>query len=71
MKKERTLPHYGGSPPAATWSPVCLFFFLLRLRFLGGGPFISSRAKDGAPVRFKSGAEKAGWVEESEVVGAC
>lgn len=55
----------------ATWSLLCFFFFLLRLRFLGGELSISSGGKGGAPVRFKSGGENAGWVGESEVVEAC
>jgi len=73
-REERTdrtpLSHYGGSPLAATWS-LCFFFFLLRLRFLGGELSISSGGKSGAPVRFKSGGENAGWVGESEVVEVC
>lgn len=32
---------------------------------------MSLGAKDGAPVRFKSGGETAGRVGESEVVGGC
>src|SRR6266581_5187395 len=71
VKKEQTASHYGGSPPAATGFPVCFFFLLLHLRFFGGDPSMSSGTNGGAPVRFKSGGENAGWVGESEVVGSC